>query len=168
MDYNNKVMQVIPLMSAQGVFERRIWPTDELMGWGWEVCSNKECAVRYFSKKKIIIIIAWSLWPLVSNVENFMFPVTKRRLTCSVAKLGLLFATPWVQHTKLPCPSLSPRVCSNSCTLSLWYHPTMVAPFSSCPQSFPASGSFPVSQLFTSGGQSIGAWASTIVLPMNS
>ena len=52
MDYNNKVMQVIPLMSAQGVFERRIWPTDELMGWGWEVCSNKECAVGDFSKKK--------------------------------------------------------------------------------------------------------------------
>ena len=45
-------MRVIPLMSAQGVFERRIWPTDELMGWGWEVCSNKACAVGDFSKKK--------------------------------------------------------------------------------------------------------------------
>ena len=73
-----------------------------------------------------------------------------------------------LQHARLPCPSLSPGVCSNSCPLSQWCHPTIsssVAPFSSCLQSFPASGSFPVSQLFTSGGQSIGASAS--VLPMN-
>ena len=63
---------------------------------------------------------------------------------------------------------LSSRVCSNSCPLSRWCHPTIsssVVPFSSCPQSFPASGSFPMSQLFLSGGQSIGASAS--VLPMN-
>ena len=67
-----------------------------------------------------------------------------------------------------PCPSLSPRVCSNLCPLSPWCHPTIsffVTLFSSCPQSFPASGSFPMSQLFASGGQSIGASAS--VLPMN-
>ena len=67
-----------------------------------------------------------------------------------------------LQHTRLFCPSVSPRVCSNSCPLSQWYQPTIsssVAPFSFCPQSFPASGSFPVSQLFTSGGQSIGASA---------
>ena len=75
-----------------------------------------------------------------------------------------------LQDVGLPCPSLSPRVCSNSCPLSQWCHPTIsssVAPFSSCPQSFPASGSFPVSQLFVSGGQSIGASSSTLVLPMN-
>ena len=77
-----------------------------------------------------------------------------------------------LQYTKLPCPSLSPRVCSNSCPLSRWCHPTIsssVSLFFSCPQSFPASGSFPVSQLFTSGGQSIGtsALASVSVLPMN-
>ena len=75
-----------------------------------------------------------------------------------------------LQHARLPCPSLSPRVCSNSCPLSQWCHPTIsssVVPFSSCPQSFPASGSFPMSQLFPSGGQSIGASASTSVLPMN-
>ena len=72
-----------------------------------------------------------------------------------------------MQHTRSPCPSPSPRVCSNSCPLSQWCHPTIsssVAPFS-CSQSFPASGSFPVSQLFTSGGQRIGVSAS--VLPMN-
>ena len=73
-----------------------------------------------------------------------------------------------LQHTRLPCPSLSPGVCSNFCPLS-WYHSTIsstVAPFS-CPQSFPASGSFPVSRLFTSGGQSIRASASASDLPMN-
>ena len=66
--------------------------------------------------------------------------------------------------------SPSPRICSNSCPLSRWCHPTIsssVVPFSSCPQSFPASGSFPMTQLFVSGGQSIGAPASSWVLPMN-
>ena len=74
------------------------------------------------------------------------------------------------QHTRLPCPSPSPRVCSNSRPLSRWCHPTIsfsVVPFSSCLQSFPAPGSFPTSQLFTSGGQSIGASASASVLPVN-
>ena len=74
------------------------------------------------------------------------------------------------QRTRLPCLSLSLRACSNSCPLSQWCHPTIsssITPFSSCPQSFPASESFPVSQLFTSGGQSTGASASASVLPMN-
>ena len=67
-----------------------------------------------------------------------------------------------LQHTSLPCPSLSPGVCSNLCPLSWWCHSTIsssVVPFSSCLQSFPASGSFPMSQLFASGGQNIGASA---------
>ena len=75
-----------------------------------------------------------------------------------------------LQHTSLPCPSLTPRVHPNSCPLSQWCHPTIscsVIPFSSCPQSFPSSGSFHMSQLFTSGGQSIGASASTSVLSIN-
>ena len=73
-------------------------------------------------------------------------------------------------HTRLPCPSLSPGVCSNSCPLSQWCQPTVsssVTLFSSCPQSFPSSGSFPMSWFFASGGQSIGALASASVLPMN-
>ena len=73
-----------------------------------------------------------------------------------------------LQHARLPCPLPSPRVCSNSCPLSHWCPPTIsfsVTPFSSCPQSFPETGSFPVSQLFSSGGQSIGASAS--ILPVN-
>ena len=74
------------------------------------------------------------------------------------------------QHARPPCPSPTPRVYSNSCPSSQWCHPAIsssVVPFSSCPQSLPASGSFPVSQLFASGGQSIGASASASVLPMN-
>ena len=75
-----------------------------------------------------------------------------------------------LQHTSLPCPSPSPRVCSNSCPLNWWWHPNIsfsVTPFSSCPQSFPTSGPFPMSQLFISGGQNIGASALASVLPMN-
>jgi len=75
-----------------------------------------------------------------------------------------------LQHTRPPCPSPTLGVYPNSCPLSQWCHPTIsfsVVPFSSCPQSFPASGSFQMSQLFASGGQSIGASASTSVLPMN-
>ena len=74
-----------------------------------------------------------------------------------------------LQHSRLPCPSPSPGACSNSCPSSWWCHPTIsssVIPFSSCLQSFAASGSFPVSQLFTSCGQSIGASASASVLPV--
>ena len=75
-----------------------------------------------------------------------------------------------VQHVKPPCPLQSPRVYPNSCPLSWWCHPTIsssVVPFSFYPQSFPASGSFPMSQLFASGGQSIGVSASKSVPPMN-
>ena len=67
-----------------------------------------------------------------------------------------------LQHARLPCPSPTPRACSNSCPSGQWCHPTIsssVIPFSSCLQSFPASGSFPVSHFFTSGGQSTGASA---------
>ena len=74
-----------------------------------------------------------------------------------------------LQH-RLPCPSPAPRACSNSCPSSQWCHPTIsssVVPFSSCLQSFPASGSFLRSQFFASGGQNIGASASASVLPMN-
>ena len=74
------------------------------------------------------------------------------------------------QHARPPCPSPTPRVCSNSRPLSRWCHPAIsssVIPFSSCPQSLPASESFPMSQLFAWGGQSTGASASASVLPRN-
>ena len=75
-----------------------------------------------------------------------------------------------VQRARLPCPSPSPRVCSNSCPLCQWCHPTIsssVSPFFSCLQSFKKSGSFSMSWFFASGGQSIGSSASALVLSMN-
>ena len=75
-----------------------------------------------------------------------------------------------LQHARPPYPSPTPGVHPDPCPSSRWCHPTIsssVVPFSSCPQSFPASGSFPMSQLFISGGQIIGVSASTSVLPMN-
>ena len=100
--------------------------------------------------------------------------------TCQLGTLKLVFVqllilsrSLWphgLQHARLPCPSPSPGACSNSCPLHWWCHPTIsssVVPFSSCLQSSPASGSFPVSQLFPSGDQSIGVSASASVLPMN-
>ena len=90
------------------------------------------------------------------------------QFSCSVVSNSL-----WphgLQHARLPCPSPTPRAYSNSCPSSWWCHPTIsfsVIPFSSCLQSFLASVSFPMSQFFTSGGQSIGVSASASVLPMN-
>ena len=88
----------------------------------------------------------------------------------SLSHAQLCDPTDGLQYARLPCPSPSPRVCSNSCLLSWWCHPTIsssVVPFSSCPQSFPASGSFPVRQLFASGGQSVGTSVSASVLPVS-
>ena len=93
--------------------------------------------------------------------------------TCSVQFISVVSDSSWShgpQQTRPPCPSPTPGVHPNPCPSSRWCHPTIsssVIPFSTCPQSFPALGSFPMSQLFTSGGQSIGVSASTSVLPMN-
>ena len=104
-------------------------------------------------------------------IENVLI-LGSRTIVAVVQSLShfWLFATPWTaaSQASLPCLALSPRVCSISCPLCQWCHSTIsssVVPFSSCPQPFPASGSFPMSQLFASGGQSTGASAS--VLPMN-
>ena len=89
-------------------------------------------------------------------------------LSCSVMSNSL--QPDGLQHARLPCASPSHRACSNSRPSSQWCHPTIsssVVPFSSCLQSFPASGSFPMSQLFTSGGQNIGVSTSASLLPMN-
>ena len=88
----------------------------------------------------------------------------------SVAQLCPTLRPHGLQHARPPCSSPFPRPCSNSCPLSRWWHPTIsssVIPFSSCLQSFPISGSLQISQLFTSGGQSIEVSASASVLPMN-
>ena len=99
----------------------------------------------------------------------------KRSLTSLIIQFSSLsciqlFETPRLYHARPPCLSPTPRVYSNSCSLSQWCHPTIsssVIPFSSRLQSFPASGSFQMSLFFASGGQSIGVSTSASVLPMN-
>ena len=120
----------------------------------------------------VMTAAAW--WPETARETQGRWDVPY--LPCSLLLFGYWITSDslWphgLQHTRLSCPLLSPRVCSNSCPLSQRCHSAIsssVVPFSSHLQSFPASGSFPVSQLFTSGGQSIGASASASVLSMNS
>ena len=132
--------------------------------------------------KETITIVQRS-WPLLSltgvpacqQPRAFLF-VGDTVLSSSISHTALLFSHSvisnsfWshrLQHARLQCTLLSPRVYSNSCPLSQWCHQTIsssVIPFSSCPQSFPVSGSLPISQLFASGGQSIGASASVLLM----
>ena len=100
------------------------------------------------------------------RLKNLQVSINSVQFSCSVVSDSL--RPHESQHTRPPCSSPTPRVHSNSRPFSRWCHPAIscsVVPFSSCPQSFPASGSFPMSQLFTSGGQSIGASVSS--LPMD-
>ena len=98
----------------------------------------------------------------------YLSPFSSVQFTCSVMSDSL-----WphgLQHARVPCPSPTPRIYSNSCSMSQWCHPTIsssVVPFSSCLQSFPVSGSFQMSQFFASGGQSIGVSASASAPLMN-
>ena len=108
------------------------------------------------------------LWPIHAKAWNTHHNIAKQFVVV-VQSLSCVqqFVTPWPAYSRLPCPSLSPTVCSNSCQFSRWCHPTSsssVTPFS-CPQSFPPSGSLPMCQIFASGSQNIGASAS--VLPAN-
>ena len=98
-----------------------------------------------------------------------MFNLAHIQFSCSVVSYSLWPHEP--QHARPPCPSPTPRVHPNPCPLSQWCHPTIsssVIPFSSCLQSFPASGSFQMSQLFAWGGQSTGVSASASFLPKKS
>ena len=102
--------------------------------------------------------------------QYFLFLCTGNTVQFSRSVLSDSLQPHELQHVRPPCPSPTPGVHSNPHPSSRWCHPTIsssVVPFSSCPQSFPASGSFPMNQLFISGGQSIGVSASTSVLPMN-
>ena len=97
----------------------------------------------------------WGCWLVVAVVQS--------------SNRVWLFVTPWTAASRLLCPSASPGVCPSSCPVNRWCHPIIsCCPFSSSLLSFPASGSFPVSQLFTSDGQNTGASASASVLPMSS
>ena len=101
-------------------------------------------------------------------LQKYFFIAHNIQFSCSVMSDSL--RPHELQHARPPCPSPTPGVHPNRCPLSRWCHPTIsssVIPFFSCPQSFPASGSFQMNPLFPSGGQSIGVSASTSVLPMN-
>ena len=105
-------------------------------------------------------------------LDNTIWAVTKETISVqfSHSVMSNSLRPHGLQQTRLPCPSPTPRACSNSCPLSQWCHPTIslsVVPFSSHLQSFPASGSFPISPFFSSGGQSNRVSASASVLPMN-
>ena len=107
---------------------------------------------------------------VVSEKDRFLFGKEKESAQFSHSVMSDSLQPHGLQNARPPCQSPTPRVYWSSCPLSWWWHPTIsssVIPFSSCPQSFPASGSFPVSQFFASGGQNIGVSASTSVLPMN-
>ena len=116
----------------------------------------------------VIIILLFYDHPIAFAMANF----SKSGTLSSVQSLSRvrLFVTPWTAAARPLCPSPTPGVHPNPCSSSRWCHPTIsssAVPFSSCPQSFPASESFQMSQLFTAGGQSIGVSTSTSVLSMN-
>ena len=129
-----------------------------------EACSRGISSTLHLSYLVCIGISVCGMWECTyTQVTTYSISV---QFSHSVVSDSLQPHEP--QHTRPPCSSPTPRVYPNSCPSSRWCHPTTFLPFSSCPQYFPASRSFQMSQLFISGGQSIGVSASTSVLPMNS
>ena len=127
----------------------------------WKNCLTVQDSFK-FSKRLQIRFFGVHLWRPTSSPGSVQFS--------SVTQSCLTLQPHGLQHARPPCLSPTPRVQPNSCPSNWWCNPTIsssVVPFSSCPQAFPASGSFPVSQLFAWGGQRIGASASTSVLPTN-
>ena len=122
---------------------------------------------------KIILLLASNISRISLRFNGLKLKAALGRSSvccCSFTQLCDSLQPHGLQHSRLPCPSPSPRACLNSCPLSWWCHPTIsssVVPFSSHLQSFPASGSFLMSRLFTSGGQSTGASTLASVLLMN-
>ena len=149
---------VVPFSSCpQSIPASGSFPVSQLFAWGGQ---------------SIGVSASASVLPINTQVEKSKSKPQRDvnysvQFSCSIVSASLLLHG--LQYTRPPCPSPTPRVHSNSCPLSRWCHPTTsssVVPFSSCPQSFPASGIFPMSQFFTSGGQSTGVSASTSVLPL--
>ena len=151
------------LLEMSKARETAHWP--EILFGRW--CLSGYCFPTVMNKVKVIL--AWIWCPIFQMLATWSiaFQLSSVQFSCSVLSNSL-----WphgLQHARPPCPSPPPRAYSNSCPLSQWYHPTIsssVGPFSSYLQSFPVSGSFPVSQ-FTSGVQSIGISASVSVFLMN-
>ena len=146
---------VVPFSSCpQSLPASESFPMSQLFAWGGQ--STGVSALASFLPKK-------SQGLLVNNCIPCSVQFSHSVLSDSLWAHGL-------QQNRPPCPSLSPGVYSNPCPLSRWCHPTIsssVLPFSSCPQSFPASGSFQMSQFFAAGDQSVGVSASMSVLPVN-
>ena len=120
-------------------------------------------------KKEKLIKLYHTPW-FQTKLQSYGYQNSMLIYCCSVSRPCPTLRPHTLQCARIPCPSPSPRTCSNSCPSRRWCHPTIsssVIPFSSCLQSFPASGSFPMSQVFASGGQSTGASASASVLPAN-
>ena len=136
--------------------ETTFWPPEQ---WGINLCCLN-CSIYGF--------LLWEPNTLFEQEHLSMWWMDSVQFIRSVVSNSL--RPHELQHPRPPCPSPTPRVSPNPCSLRRWYYPTIssyVVPFSSYPQSLPASGSFQMSQLFTSLGQSIGVSASTSVLPMN-
>ena len=135
----------------------------------FETIRPLECAgLNWRQGKNVRYAIVYSGVYYTNLTLTYLFKTVSVQFSHSVVSDSL-----WPQesqHARPPCPSPTPRVYPNSCPSSQWCHPAIsssVFPFSSCPQSLPASGSFPMSHLFAWGGQSIGVSASASVLPMN-
>ena len=151
------------------------------MQWGLHRKPNRRGPERLQVSKHVVVMWGWCPWRergLRTLCTYFAIRISSVWLLLhshqfsSVQSLSRvqLFETQGLQHARPPCPSPTPGLYSNSCPLSRWCHPNIsssVIPYSSCPQSLPASGSFPMSQLLASGGQSIGVSASASVLPVN-
>ena len=124
--------------------------------------------LNQYTSPEHLVVNSFSILRKLQWVPESIYCISSVPFSCSVVFDSL--RPHGLQHARPPCPSPTPGVHSNSCPSSKWCHPAIsssVIPFSSCPQSLPASGSFPMSQLFPWGGQSIGVSASASVLPVN-
>ena len=152
--HNNLTMQLEHKSSHRQYINK--WP---------QLCFNKTLFIKQ--------VLSWILpvsctWPVSAKADKW--GPRKGSVQFSLSVVSDSLQPHESQHARPPCPSATLRVHSNSCPSSRWCHPAIssyVVPFSSCPQSLPASGSFPMSQLFPSGGQNTGVSASASVLPMN-
>ena len=163
-DILEKLVKSGTLTSETTVYLSLAVKSQDLLSAPLKVLSIKELLLRYSS--------SLTFPPSQRSLLLIPFPCMLQSLypmllfSCSVMSDSLQHHG--LQHARFPCPLPSPGVCSDTCPLNWWCHSTIsssVTSFSSCLQSFPASGFFPMSQLFTSGGQSIGASASASVLP---
>ena len=146
----------------------RLWDTSKVvLWWGPALCLLQPMYHLCFMKVSRDIEVKWVVQDWKWNLWNLMLFLL---LLFSYWDMSDSLWPSELQHARLPCPLLSPGACWHSYSLSWWCHPTIsssVASFFSCPQSFPASESFPMSLFFASGGQSAGASVSASVLPMN-